>query len=106
MNLREFMEEKFECNLEKLNDDELRDFLYYYDLATYDKEMIKQELCEELEIGEFLMDFINVKELAEYENYTYVNDDCYVCNVGLHYFEICYNEYGKNIEDMINDWRE
>ena len=105
MDLKNFIEKEFDCEID-LDDDELKEFLYYYDVGVYDEEQIKNELSEDLMIDDYLIDFINIEELAENQNYIYISDDCYVDNNGLHYFERCYNEYGKNIEDMINDWRE
>lgn len=103
MDLREFFENKFECKIE-LSDDDLSDFLNSYDCYFYDKNSIREELCDYWEIGDWLLDFINLKEFSEYSNYTCVNDNLYICNNGLHSFENAYVSYGKNMENMIKDF--
>jgi len=106
MDLKEFIEKEFECKIE-LNDNDLKEFLSYYQVFVYDCDGIWNELQEDNQLDDTIMECLNIKELAECENYSVVNDNCYVDNVGLYDFgEEFNNNYGKNIEDMINDWRE
>ena len=102
--LVKFMENKLGGKIE-MSEAEMFDFLNFYEIYHYDGESIKSEIQESEPIKEYLFDFIDIKGLAEYLNYSVVSNDCFIDNNSLNDFLVNFEvEYNRSISNVIRLW--
>lgn len=74
--IKEFCQTELNINFESEEDAE--EFCKIFGFYRYNKEEIKNELSDDLQISEYLIDFIDIDALAEDNQYKKLNDDLFI----------------------------
>ena len=67
-----------ELNINFNSEEDAEEFCKIFGFYRYNKEEMKNELANDLQISDYLMDFIDVDALAEDNQYKKLNDDLFI----------------------------
>ena len=89
-NLKSYIEDKFQCTINNYSEEELKDFLSFMKVDCLDK----KGLIHFLEDNNETSFEESIKDIADDYFYTQINEDCYINEYDLEYFQEKY-ETGK-----------
>jgi hypothetical protein len=114
MNLIEFIENKFDCKIDKeISDENVKEFLLFMKVECVTKyEMV--EIIWGKNIPKDLVEYVDFDKVVNDYCYVKVNDDCYInendleyfkekYETGVKYFDYTMSKFIKEYNDVMND---